>query len=366
VLKRQRNVTVLLAEVRDFDPEEKWLLLDRGDLHYDDLVVASGVGHHYFGHPEWEELAPGLKTIEDATAIRGRILRAFEDAERSDEGDARRALLTFVIVGAGPTGVELAGAIGELARHTMRRDFRRIDPSAAKILLVEGASRVLPAYREDLAASAQRSLERLGVEVLVETMVEEIGPSRVGLTSKSGSRTIEAATVLWAAGVEGSPLGRRLAARTGVGVDRAGRVEVEPDCSLRGHSEIFVIGDLAALDGPHGKPLPGVAPVAMQQGAYVGRLLRERSAGRGSPPFRYSDRGSLAVIGRAAAVAELGRLRFSGYPAWLLWLFVHIMYLVGFANRLLVFIQWAYGYLTRGRGARLITGRAAQLDGEVR
>ena len=360
VLKRQRNAAVLLAEATGIDVEARRVELERGSLPYDTLLVATGATHHYFGHPGWQERAPGLKTIEDATAIRGRILRAFEDAERESDEAARRALLTFVVVGAGPTGVELAGAIGELAAHTLKRDFRRIDPATARILLVEAAGRPLPPYPESLSRAAAESLSRLGVELLTGTRIEEIDPEGVVVSSGEGRRRIPAATVLWAAGVQASPLASALAEQTGAELDGNGRIRVQPDLSLPGHPEVLVLGDMCRLDDAEGNPLPGVAPVAMQQGRHAARSLRRRLAGKSTRPFRYRDRGSLAVIGRAAAVAELGPLRFSGYPAWLLWLFVHIMYLVGFANRVLVLFQWAYSYLTRGRGARLITGEIAE------
>jgi len=356
ILKAHGNTTVLMAEVRDLDVSRRRIVLDCGELEYDTLVVAAGVRHHYFGHPEWEERAPGLKTIEDATTIRGRILQAFEDAERADDEEERRRLLTFVVVGGGPTGVELAGAIGELARQTLKRDFRRFDPATARILLVEGTARVLSPYPAELSTAAERSLARLGVEVLRETLVVGVGPRDVTLKQAERSWSVASGTVLWAAGVQPSRLAERIAGATGTEPGPGGRVAVAPDCSVPGHPEILVLGDMSYLEDRVGTPLPGVAPVAMQQGRYAARLIRNRLAGRPTFPFRYLNRGSLAVIGRAAAVAHLGRLKFSGHLAWLFWLFAHIMYLVGFANRLLVMFQWAYGYFTRGRGARLITG----------
>lgn len=357
VLKRQRNVTVAMAEVVDLDPMARRVILADGRLEYDTLIVATGVRHHYFGHDEWRRRAPGLKTIEDATEIRARILSAFERAERESDPDRRQALLTFVVVGGGPTGVELAGAIGELAAHTLRDEFRRIDPADARILLVEGAGRILPPYRTELSAAAARSLRRLGVEVLTGTLVAGVDAEAVKLRSREGERLIACETVLWAAGVQASSLAGILAERAGAQVDGAGRLEVAGDCSLPGHPEILAIGDIAHVDDEAGDALPGVAPVAMQQGTYAGRLVRNRLRARSTAPFRYRNRGSLAVIGRAAAVADLGPVRFSGYLAWLLWLFIHIMYLVGFDNRLLVFVEWAWAYVTRGRSARLITGR---------
>ena len=322
--------------------------------------MAAGASHSYFGNDQWLPLAPGLKTIEDATEIRRRILLAFEKAEREPDEQARRAWLTFVVVGAGPTGVELAGALGEIANDTLRHDFRRIDPSAARIFLVEGTDRVLPPYPPDLSAKAEQALIRLNVRPMLSAIVT--GIDETGVTVRCGAETehIPARTVLWAAGVQASPLGRVLAERAGAKLDRAGRVIVEPDLTIAGHPEILVIGDLADFRHQTGKPLPGVAPVAMQQGRYAARLVRGRLAGKPPEPFHYWDKGSLATIGRAAAVADFGRIHIAGYFAWLTWLFVHLMYLVGFDNRLLVFIKWAYNYFTRNRGARLITGEEEQ------
>jgi NADH dehydrogenase len=355
VLHRQEGTRVLLEEAVDVDVAGRRVVLERGSLPYDTLIVATGSSHHYFGHPEWAERAPGLKTVEDATTIRSRVLRAFEEAELAASDEERRRLLSFVLVGAGPTGVELAGTIGELARHTLRRDFRSYDPASARILLVEALDRVLPPFPEKLSAAARRDLERLGVEVLTGTTVEEIGPESVTLKRGEERWAEPAGAVLWAAGVQASPLARKLAERTGAETDQSGRLRVEGDCTLPGHPEILVLGDMALLDGPGGKPLPGLAPVAMQQGRYAAKLVRRRLAGRATPPFRYRDKGHLAVIGRAAAVADLGAWQFSGPVAWLLWLFIHIMYLVGFANRVLVLVQWAESYIARGRGARIIT-----------
>jgi NADH dehydrogenase len=357
VLRRQRNATVLLGQVTDLDPGARRLRFDAGGLDYDTLVLAAGARHHYFGHPEWEPLAPGLKTIEDATEIRRRILLAFESAEREDDPARRAAWLTFVIVGGGPTGVELAGALGEIANHTLRREFRRIDPRQARILLVEGAERILPPYAPRLSGRAEASLRRLGVQVLDATHVTEIRPDAVVVERAGASERIPTRVVLWAAGVQASPLGRLLHERTGAPLDRAGRVVVEPDLSLPGHPEIFVLGDLASFAHQTGAPLPGVAPVAMQQGRYVARLVLRRLRGQAPPgAFRYRDPGSLATIGRGAAVAQFGRLQLSGYPAWLAWLFVHLLNLVEFENRLLVLVQWAWSYWTWNRAARLITG----------
>jgi NADH dehydrogenase len=354
VLRHQANARVLLGEVVDLDPSVRRVLTRDGPLDYDELILATGVRHHYFGHDGWAELAPGLKTAGDALRLRGRILGAFEAAERAPDAAAGQASLTFVVVGGGPTGVELAGAIGELCRHTLRHDFRAFRPGQARVVLVEAAERVLPGYPAALSAHARRALERLGVSVETGAAVTAIDPDRVTLCRQGVERSVAARTVVWAAGVEASPLGALLAQRTGAGLDRAGRVRVAADLSVPGHPEIRVIGDLALVEGPDGQALAGVAPVAMQQGAYVARALCDRLRGRATPPFAYRHRGSLAVIGRAAAVADLGRARFHGYPAWLLWLFVHIMYLVEFGNRLVVLVQWAHSYVTRKQGARLI------------
>jgi NADH dehydrogenase len=355
VVRRQQRTAVVMAEVTDIDPRDRRVLLRDGELGFDTLVVAAGACHHYFGNDHWAEWAPGLKTVEDATRMRSRILRAFESAERARDPAQREALMTFLIVGGGPTGVELAGAIGELARHTLRKDFRHVRTPDAKILLVEGFERILPGYPPRLSAAAKRSLERLGVRVETRTLVSDIEGDRTTLKTGDTSRSVRAATVLWAAGVQTSPLARVLAERAGAELDRAGRVHVACDCSLPGHPEILVIGDMCRFPHQDGAPLPGVAPVAMQQGSYVARLIHDRLQGHATPPFRYRNRGNLAVIGRASAVADLGWVRFTGYPAWLLWLFVHIMYLVEFGNRLVVFVHWAYSYFTRKRGARLIT-----------
>ncbi len=353
ILKRQRNTTVWLADAEGVDPKRRRVLLADVDLAYESLIVATGVTHHYFGHDAWAEHAPGLKTIEDATEIRGRVLRAFEAAER-DPGSASEGGLTFVVIGGGPTGVELAGAIAELARHSMRRDFRAIDATGASVLLLEGADRILPGYPAQLSAKAARSLTRLGVEVRTGTLVTEVGADRVTVRTGETSETVATKTALWAAGVQATPFGQALAAATDAEVDRVGRIVVEPDLTVPGHPEIFVIGDLAHFAHQTGAPLAGVAPVAMSQGRYAANTIQRRLTGTAHKPFRYFNKGQLATIGRASAVADFGRLRFSGYPAWLLWLFVHLMYLVEFENRMLVFIQWAWNYITWQRGARLI------------
>jgi len=362
VLNRQSNTYVLLGEVTDIDPDMRRVRLSDGTLSYDTLILAAGGQHHYFGNPQWEALAPGLKTIEDATEIRGRIFLAFEAAEREPDPAVRRAWLTFVIVGAGPTGVELAGALSEIANHTLKRDFRTIDSREARIVVIEGADRVLPPYTADLSAKAAAALERLGVQVRTGALVTSIEPDAVTVRVGANDERIPARTVVWAAGVQASPLGRVLADRAGATLDRAGRVMVEADCSIAGHPEIFVIGDLACFTHQTGTPLPGVAPVAMQQGRYVARLIQQRLVGGGAAPFRYRDKGSMAVIGRHAAVADIAGLRFNGSLAWLTWLFVHLMYLVEFDNRLLVLTEWAWNYVTWNRGARLITGRTKELS----
>jgi NADH dehydrogenase len=353
-LRRQRNTRVWLGEAVDFDLAGQRVRLADGALEYDVLVVASGARHHYFGHAEWERHAPGLKTIEDATEIRSRVLQAFEMAERRPASAERDGWLTFAVVGGGPTGVELAGAIAELARYSMAKDFRAIDTRGARVLLVEGADRVLPGYPDSLSRRAQQSLERLGVTVSTSTMVTQITRDAMTVQRSDTSERIPARTVLWAAGIRASPLGRYLADTSNARLDRIGRVIVEPDLTIPSHPEVFVIGDLAHFAHQTGEPLPGIAPVAMQQGRYVADTIRRRLGGRPVRPFRYVNKGELATIGRAAAVANFGRLRFSGYPAWLLWLFVHLMYLVEFENRVLVFFQWAWNYVTWNRGARLI------------
>lgn len=332
---------MLQAEVRDIDVEARELTFDHDRIAYDHLIVAAGATHDYFGHDAWAESAPGLKTIEDATAIRAELLKAFEEAERRRD----TSLLTFAIVGGGPTGVELAGAIAELSRHTLRPDFRAIDPKKARILLLEAADRLLLTYPEHLSQRAAEALEALGVEVRTHTMVTDIQDGAMTVESEGTTATIDASVVLWAAGVKASPLGKCLGAE----LDRAGRVAVEPDLTVPDHPEVSVIGDLAALG------LPGTAPVAMQQGRYAAQAIQARLRGKSVEPFHYRDKGNLAVIGRAKAVALLGRFGFWGYPAWLLWLFVHLMYLVAFENRVIVFIQWAWSYFTRNRRARLIT-----------
>ena len=348
VFRGWRNISVLLAEAVAVDPDAKRLALADGELAYDYLVLATGVTHSYFGHDQWAPFAPGLKSIEDALEIRRRVLLAYEMAERERDPERRRGWMTFVIVGGGPTGVELAGALAEISRQALSREFQHIDPSHARIILVEGVSRVLPPYPEDLSAKARSQLERLGVDVWASTRVTGIDASGVTL----GQERIGARTVLWAAGVAASPLARTL----GIPLDRAGRVLVGPDLTVPGHGDIFVIGDLAAVEQA-GKPVPGVAPAAIQMGRHVARSIRRSVAGQPREPFRYRDKGSFATIGRGKAVGELrGGWKLSGFTAWLAWLAIHIFFLIGFRNRALVLFQWAYSYVTFRRGARLITG----------
>jgi NADH:ubiquinone reductase (H+-translocating) len=354
ILKTHSNVEVLLEEVVDFNLTQKKVITNNKDrdkvLDYDFLVIASGATHAYFGHEEWEPLAPGLKTIEDALEIRRRVLLAFELAERQSKGADGQSEppLQFVVVGGGPTGVELAGTLAEIARHAMNHEFRNIDPRRSRILLIEGGPRVLPAYSEELSSKAEAQLQHLGVEVRTSHMVNRIEPGVVWV----GDEKIPASVILWAAGVAASPLGQKL----GVPTDRAGRVLVQPDLSIPGHKEVFVIGDLAALNDEAGKMLPGVAPVAIQQGDWVAATIARDLENQPRRNFHYHDKGSLATIGRAAAVAQFGKFELSGYFAWLAWLFVHILFLIGFRNRVIVMIQWAWSYLTYERGARLITG----------
>jgi NADH dehydrogenase len=349
VLHRQTNAEVLLGEATDVDLERREVVLTHGRrLPYDFLVIATGATHAYFGHPEWEPVAPGLKTVEDATEIRRRFLLAFEAAEQELDPARRRALLTFAVVGGGPTGVEMAGAMAEVARHALVRDFRHIDPSTACIVLLEGGPRILPTYDEELSAKATRGLEKMGVQVRTHSIVTGIEPGAVYV----GEERIATGNVVWAAGVTASPLGKKL----GVPTDRVGRVVVERDCTIPGHPEVFVIGDLAEFRDEHGQILPGVAPVAMQMGKYVARAIRRTVEGKPREPFHYWDKGSLATIGRWRAVLQTGKVKLYGWVAWLAWLFIHIMYLIGFRNRASVFLEWAWSYLTWQRGARLITG----------
>ena len=357
ILKWHKNTRVLLAEATGIDAANRRVILSDGSIEYDTLVVSTGSSHQYFGHDEWEEFAPGLKTVEDATDMRRRILLAFETAERETDPEKLRAWMTFVIVGGGPTGAELAGALGEIANDTLRRDFRNIAPSKARIILVEVADRVLPVYPPQLSAAARKMIERLGVTVRTGAMVTDIRKESVTVREGDRTETIPTRTILWAAGVLGSPLGRIVAQETGATFDKAGRVNVEPDLTLPGHPEIFVIGDLARFTHQTGQPLPGVAQPAIQEGRYVAGAIARRLRGKEPKPFHYVDKGNLATIGRGAAVADLNWLRLSGFPAWLLWIFIHLLYIVEFQNRLLVFVQWAWFYFTYDRSARLITGK---------
>jgi NADH dehydrogenase len=364
VLRKYKNIEVIKAEVIDLDPEHRRITFRDGELNYDSLIVATGSTYNYFGHDEWAEIAPGIKTIENTLDIRHRIFLAFEAAEREADIAQQKSWMRFVIIGAGPTGVELAGAIGELAQSTLRNDFRHIDTCETEIILLEGTDRILPTYPEELSIKAQESLERLGITVNKNAMVTGIKKSFVTFSKDGKEETIQAKTILWAAGVKASSLGEVLARRAGVKLDSAGRVIVEPDLSIPGFDNIFVIGDLANFSHEDGRPLPGVAPVAMQEGLYVAKLLESRFRGRNLPPFKYKNKGSLAVIGRNAAVADFGRFRFSGFFAWLIWIFIHIQYLIEFDNKVLVLIQWAWNYFTRKRGARLITGEDTKVLSE--
>jgi NADH dehydrogenase len=344
---------VLLAEARSIDVAGKRVVLDNGELFYDYLIVATGATHSYFGHDEWARYAPGLKTVEDALEIRKRIYLAYEAAERESDPDRQCEWLTFVVVGAGPTGVELAGALAEIGLHTLAEDFRSIDPTRVQVLLLEGYDRVLPSYPPELSGKARAQLERVGVEVRTGALVTAIDETGVEV---GGSERIAARTVLWAAGVQASPLAGSL----GVPLDRAGRALVEPDLSVPGHPEVFVVGDLAAARSD-GRDVPGVAQGAIQGGEHAADNIRRALDGKAYQPFHYRDKGSLATIGRAAAVADLGRLRFSGFWAWVVWWLVHVMFLVGFRNRILVMFSWAWSYVTFQRGARLITGTTPPL-----
>ena len=350
ILRKQANVTTLLDEVTGVDAATQRVRLTQGEIGYDYLIVATGATHAYFGHDDWAPFAPGLKTLDDAFTIRRRVLLAFEHAERENDPARRQAWLNFVIVGAGATGVELAGALAEIARHTLPREFRRSDPRKANILLVEAGPRVLPAFDEDLSAKAKKQLERLGVQVRTGEAVSAIDEHGV----KLGNEHVVSRTVLWAAGVSASPVGAMLGAPT----DRAGRVQVEPDLSLPGHPNVFVIGDLAAIAQANGKPVPGVAPAAKQMGNHVAQAIRARVGGQASTgPFRYRDDGSLATIGRMAGVAQFGRIKISGILAWWIWLVAHVYFLIGFRNRLVVLMDWAMAYWTYERSARIVVGK---------
>ena len=366
IFSRQENVRVLLAEVAGFDLGRREVILhelpngDRREaIPYDTLVVAGGSRYSYFGHDDWQQFAPELKSLEGALDIRRRILSAFEAAEVEQDEARRQAWLTFVVVGGGPTGVEMAGQIAELAHDTLRRDFRSIDTRASRVLLVESTDHMLPAFPASLSRKAAQALERLGVTPLTGHTVVDVGPQTVAIAAPGGERSdVAARTVIWAAGVSASPLASALARAAGAEVDRAGRVTVDGHLLLPGHPEVFALGDMVRVLAADGSfvPLPGVAPVAMQQGRYAASVIRDRLGGKTSSAFRYHDKGNLATIGRSKAVADLGRVRLAGFPAWLAWLVVHLFYLIGFQNRLLVMLRWTVSFITHGRGARLITG----------
>jgi NADH dehydrogenase len=345
ILRRYRNVTVLLAEATRIDAVRRTVVLTDGEIGYDYLILATGATHSYFGHDEWERFAPGLKSLEDALLIRRRMLLAFERAEREPDAEKRRGWLTFVVIGGGPTGVELAGTLVEIARYTLRHEFRRMDPARARVVLLEGLDRVLPPYPPDLSEKAREQLQRLGVEVRTRAMVTAVDAGGVNI----GAERLPARTVLWAAGVAASPLGRSL----GAPVDKAGRVKVQPDLSIADHPEVFVAGDLAAIE-QEGRLVPGVAPAANQMGDRAARNVLALAAGEGTRPFRYVDKGSLATIGRRAAVAVVRGVKLWGLPAWLAWLGIHIFFLIGFRNRIVVMLEWALAYFTHQRNARLI------------
>ena len=363
VLRKYGNVKVYQDEVIEIEPAARIVRTRRGEYPWDTLIVAAGSTVSYYGNEMWRPFAPGLKGIEEALEIRNRVLRAFEEAEKERDPEVRRAWLSFVIVGGGPTGVELAGTLGEIARDTLRGDFRNIRPEEARIFLLELAPRVLPSFPEDLSEAAELSLLRLGVRSLTGVRVTAVDSEGVEFERDGQRGRLSARTVIWAAGVQGHSLARLLHEKAGAELDRAGRVRVAPDCSLPTHPEIFVIGDMASYPDGKGGTLPALAPVAMQQGRYVARVIADRLAGRASPPFRYRDKGVLATIGRHHAVAQFGRTRFRGVLAWLLWLFVHLIYLIGFQNRILVLIQWAFHYFSYNRGARIITEQGCRPSG---
>jgi NADH dehydrogenase len=358
VLHRQKNVEVLLGEAADIDPSRNTVTLkDGAQFPYDSLIVSTGSQTSYYGNDSWRESAPSLKTIEEATNIRQKILLAFECAERAESPEDIKAWLTFVIVGAGATGMELAGALAEIANETLRHDFRRIDPRQARILLMEGGPRVLPAFPEDLSAKGEKLVSKLGVQVMKGVKVTHVDSEGVTYTSGAGSETMRAKTVLWAGGVTTNEFGRLLASKTHSQTDRSGRIPVTPLLTVPNYPNVFVVGDLALSAGENGKPLPGVAQVAMQGGAYAAKVIRARTAGKPEPPpFHYFNKGDMAVIGRAAAVADIFGFHLAGLPAWLVWLFIHLIYIVEFQSRVIVFVQWGFQYLTFSRGARLITG----------
>ena len=355
ILRKQKNAAVLLGEVVDIDPENRRVILADGVIDYDTLIVAAGMKNHYYGHDDWEKVAPGLKSIEDSAWIRQKIFFAFEVAEREPDPEKRRAWLTFVIVGSGPTGVELTGMVAEIARESLKEDFRSINPEESEILLVDAADRMLPAFPPELSEHARSTLRDLGVQVRTGVKVTDIDDQGIALEGQHGAQRIATHTVLWAAGVAASPLGRMLTEKSGAKTDRMGRVIVNPDLTVPGHPEIFVIGDMAHLAGKDGNPLPGLAPVATQQGRYVARGIGKRLRGENeAAPFSYFDKGTMAVIGRHAAIANIGRFRFGGITAWLMWLFIHLLLLINFESRLVVLIRWAFSYFTHSRGSRVL------------
>ncbi len=360
VLSAQKNVRVLLGEAVEVDPASRTVILaDGGRYAYDTLIVATGSETSYYGNDEWKQWAPSIKTIEEATAVRHKILYAFEAAERASDPEEIKSWLTFIIVGAGATGLELAGALAEIARETLRHDFRAIRPQEARIILIEGAPRVLPPFPADLSAKAEKSLRKLGVDVRTNEKVVRIDATGVTVEGDAAHEHIPARTVLWAGGIVATEFGKRLAAQLHAETDRAGRIRVLPDLTVAGHPEIYIVGDLALGFRPDGRQLPGVAQVAMQGGSYAGRAIAARLKGaREVPAFHYFDKGDMAVIGRASAVANIFGLHISGFPAWFIWLFIHLLYIVDFQSRILVFVQWGFLYLTYNRGARLITGRS--------
>jgi NADH dehydrogenase len=365
VFSKSKNTQVLLGEVKDINPKAQQVILDDRVIPYDTLIVATGANHSYFGKDHWKDLAPGLKTVEDAIEMRRRIFGAFEAAEKETDPEKRRAWLTFVIVGGGPTGVELAGAIAELAYKTLKEDFRSINTSETKILLLQGGDRILPHISPELSEVAAESLQKLGAVIQTKTRVTNIENEIVTFKQGDEIKEIPSKTILWAAGVKASPMGQVLAERTGVECDHAGRVIVEPDLSIRGYKNIFVIGDLGNFSHQNGKPLPGVAPVATQQGEYVAKLIKRRLKNRTMPPFHYNDVGSLAMIGQNLAVVDLGLVKLEGFIAWVFWLVVHIYFLIEFDTKLLVVFQWAWNYITRNRRSRLITGREAFVEAKT-
>ena len=369
VLNRYRNVTVLLGEADDLDPAGHLVhLKDGAEVPYDWLIIATGADGSYFGHDAWSQFAPYPKTLEEAIGIRSKIFFAFEAAERSSDPQEVKAWLTFIVVGAGPTGLEMAGALGEIARQTLRRDFHHIHPQEARIILMDAANRVLPGYPEDLSTKAAQLVSQLGVEVMPGCLVRDIDANSITYEAAGVSHRIEAKTVIWAGGIKATAFGRRVAERTQARTDKTGRITVNGDLTIPGYSDIYVIGDLGLCARANGTPLPGVAQVAMQEGAYAAKAIRARDAGAKSlPPFHYFDKGDMAVIGRAAAVANIFGIHVWGLPAWIVWLFIHLLYLVQFQSRLLVFIEWGFLYLTYSRGARLIAGgEASAMDISLR